>query len=116
MLTTQAEKRWQAELATPSLLYPRDLTHGVQRDREFDLYADSTVQRVRDRGGRSTMLADLWEIFQEMKTVDPDVTDREVVQAYHHQHPEKTRVTTKTLRGLRYRRRKGENRRLDGGV
>ena len=108
MLTTQSEKRWQAGLSTPPLPYPHDLTSGLDRDREYDSFADSVVGLTRSNGRRSVALADLWRIFLEMKAADPDVTDREVINAYHGRHPERPRVTTTTLRNLRYRKRKSE--------
>ena len=112
MLDTQSEQGWRTELAPLPSSYPRDFTGSTQRGREDD----SIVDRAGGTGRRSTILADLWRIFEEMKAVDPNVTDREVVNAYQSEHPRRPRVTTKTLRALRYRRRVCEKKQLATAV
>ena len=101
MLNMHFDTSWPTGLTLPPGSYPSDFTSNTQQDGQDDLFAG----RAANTGRRSAMLADLWQTFEEMKAVNPDVTDREVVKAYQAEHPGRPQVTTKTLRALRYRRK-----------
>lgn len=116
MLTTWADNRWQAEPDTRSLMHPREFSKGALRPGGHESFVDFISDRPRDSQRRSAVLSDLWQLYLELKAANPGVTDREVVNAYHIQHPERPRLTTTALRNLRYRKSKSGKRQVAVGA